>query len=65
MRMTAALTLCCLLAACADGGSASDRARNGHDLGAFGNAGLALQSEVRTDARNVDDIARRAGAAVP
>ena len=65
MRKTFVLALCALLAGCADGSSAADRARNDHDLAAFGNAKLALTSQVRTDADNVDDILRRAGAKGP
>jgi hypothetical protein len=65
MRKTLVLALCALLAGCADGGSAADRARNDHDLTAFGGAGLALTSQVRTDSNNVDDILHRAGAKDP
>lgn len=65
MRLTIMLALCALLAGCAGGGSAADRVRNDHDLGILDNAGLALTSQVRTDADNVGDIFRRAGAATP
>ena len=60
MQKTLVLALCAFLAGCADGGSAADRRRNDHDLAAFGNAGLALTSQVRTDTNNVDEILHRA-----
>ena len=63
MRITILLGFCTLLAGCAGGGTAADQARNDHDLGVVGNAGLALTSQVRTDANNVDDILHRVGAA--
>ena len=62
MRKLVVLALCALLAGCAGGGSAADRMRNDHDLGIVDNAGLALTSQVRTDANNVDEILHRAGA---
>ena len=62
MRMTFEVAIVAALAGCAEGGSATDQAREDHDLGVFNNVKLALTSQVATDRQNTDAILHHAGA---
>ncbi len=51
MRMTFEVAIVAALAGCAEGGSATDQARDDHDLGVFNNVKLALTPKSRRIAR--------------